>query len=185
MRRIACMTVVGILWPVLYFCVLIKVPFYVYMNHIHLPEDCTSLETNVDITDVDYGWHIAAERLIYSSQGEEAIEKYINEHNKFSKKIGIRVGNFYDLNEMECAILIFSKKYPYKEQDAENYISIRYESVYGGTTTLFDILFVLGIVFMVVLCWLTYRLDLHLCKKTENKEIQNADRENSGVGGNG
>lgn len=164
------MHVVGILWLVLYFCFLIKMPFYVYMNHIHLPEDCTSLETNVIITDVDYGWHIEAERLIYSSLGEEAIEDYINENNKFSKKIGIRVGNFYELYEMECGNPISSEKYPYKEQDAENYISLRCISI-----DFYEIMFVLGIVFMAVLCWLTYRLDRYLYEKTGTKEMQNAD----------
>lgn len=150
---------VGVIWLILYFCVLIKLPFYIYMNQINLPEDCTSLETKVIITDVDYGWHIEAERLIYSSQGEEAIEDYINENNKFSKSI--RVGNFYGLYEMECGNPIPAEKYPYKERDAENYISLRYMSV-----DLYEIMFVLGIAVMAVLCTLTYRVGVRF-KRTK------------------
>lgn len=167
------MTVVGVIWLVLYFCFLMKIPVYVYMNHINLPEDCTSLETNVVITDLAYGWHIEAERLIYSRQGEEAIENYVNGHNRFSKRIMVR--NFYEANNVEYdyPILIPSEKYPSKEGDAENYISVRYNSAFKGEQ-LWGIMSVLGIVFMVVLGWLTYWIDLRLHKK---QDLQDA-REN-------
>ena len=155
------MTVVGIIWLVLYYSILIKVPFYVYMNQLHLPEECTNLETNVIITDLAYGWHIEAERLFYSSQGEETIERYIDENNRFSN--GIVVSNFYESNgnvDYDHDILIPSEKYPYQEQDAENYILLHYNS----GLDMFSFMFMLGIALMVVLCWITYRAGLHLHK---------------------
>lgn len=172
------MIVVEILWLVLYFCILIKLPFYVYMNHIHLPEDCTSLETNVIVTDLAIGWHIEAERLIYSSQGEEAIEDFINENNKISKRIEVR--NFYESNayDYDHDILIPSEKYPYKERDAENYILLHYNSGYYVGIDLFYIMFLLGIAVMAVLFWLMHRFNRNLQKKTGNSEIQNTDNEN-------
>ncbi|MDE6568922.1 MAG: hypothetical protein K2K70_14525 [Lachnospiraceae bacterium] len=168
------MIVVEILWLVLYFYILIKLPFYVYMNHIHLPEDCTSLETNVIVTDLVYGFHIEAERLIYSSQGAEAIESYIDENNTNYKSIV--VGNFYESNayDYDHDILIPSEKYPYKERDAENYILLHYNS----GDNLYDIMFVLGIAVMAILYWLMHRVNRYLQKKTGNSEIQNSDSEN-------
>lgn len=168
------MIVVEILWLMLYFCFLIKAPFYVYINCIRLPEDCTSLETNVIVTDLVYGFHIEAERLIYSSQGEEAIEDFINENNKILK--GIEVRNFYESNayDGDHDILIPPEKYPYKERDAENYILLHYTS----GVDLYETLFVLGIAVMAVFYWLMHRVNRYLQKKTGNLEIQNTDNEN-------
>lgn len=165
------MIVVGIIWLVLYNCLLIKFPFYIYMNLLKLPEECTSLETNVIITDLAYGWHVEAERLIYSSQGEEAIEDYIYENNHFAE--GISANNFYELNgnmDYDHDILIPSGKYPYQEQDAENYILLHYtSSILFGEWDLYTIMYCLGIVIMFVLCRITYRINLHWHK---NKEIR-------------
>lgn len=172
------MIVVEILWLVLYFCFLMKAPFYVYINCIRLPEDCTSLETNVIVTDLVFGWHIEAERLIYSSQGEEVIEDYIEENNLFSKRIEVR--NFYESNayDYDHDILIPSEKYPYKERDAENYMLLHYASADYGGIDLFYIMFLLGIAVMAVLFWLMHRFNRYLQKKTGNLEIQNTDNEN-------
>ena len=164
------MTMVGILWLALYFCFLIKWPFYIYMNRLHLPEECIGLETNVIVTDLAYGWHIEAERLIYSDRGEKAVESYINKHNRFSK--GIVVRNFYESNgnvDYDHDILIPSEKYPYQEQDAENYMLCHYSSAstteWGNFYNLmFHAMFWLGIILMAVLCRITYRISLHLHK---------------------
>lgn len=162
------MTVVGIIWLVLYYSILIKVPFYVYMNHLHLPEECTGLETNVIITDLVFGWHIEAERLIYSKQGEKAIEHYIYENNRFLN--GIEVRNFYESNayEYDHDILIPSEKYPYQEQDAENYILLHYDP----GLDMFNFMFLLGMVLMLILCRITYRAGLHMHKNNPLHTLQ-------------
>lgn len=173
-KAIIWMIVVGLIWLVLYNSILIKVPFYIYMNLIQLPEECTSLETNVIITDI-YGWHVEAERLIYSKQGEQAIEHYIYENNRFAQGIGVR--NFYESNTLEYEgdgeILIPSEKYPYQEQDAENYISLRYTSaMIGEWGDLYTIMDFLGIVIMLALCRITYRSYLRRHKNNPVNDSQ-------------
>lgn len=168
-KAFICMIVVGIIWLVLYFCLLIKVPFYVYMNHLHLPEECTGLETNVIITDLVFGWHVEAERLIYSKQGEKAIEHYIYENNRFLN--GIEVRNFYESNgnmDYDHDILIPSEKYPYQEQDAENYILLHYDP----GLDMFNFMFLLGMVLMLILCRITYRAGLHMHKNNPLHTLQ-------------
>lgn len=142
---------IAAVWLVLYFSILIKLPFYCYMNQIKLPENCTRLESNVVITDLAYGWHITAECLIYSDHSEEEIENYINENNRFVKRI--TVINLFRSNNQDAdhEILIPSGKYADSPvQDQEKYILLNYTSVkYEGN--MFGIMVLLGLLVMGLL----------------------------------
>ena len=126
------------------------------------------METNVIITDLVFGWHIEAERLIYSKQGEKAIEHYIYENNRFLN--GIEVRNFYESNayEYDHDILIPSEKYPYQEQDAENYILLHYDP----GLDMFNFMFLLGMALMLILCRITYWAGLHMHKNNPLHTLQ-------------
>ena len=144
----------SIIWLILYNSFLIKLPFYLYMNNITLPEGCEQLETKVTITDVEI-WHIIAERLVYSEKREEEIASYIHKHNIFSKKI--EVYDLYEANGRDYNedIFISDEKYPYQEQDAENYILLHY-STWGGH--LYEIMEWIGIIIMLIICILIYKV---------------------------
>lgn len=149
-------TIFCVIWLLVYFGIIIKIPFYFYINSIVLPKGCKQMETNVIITDLD-GHQIIAERLIYSDKSEEEIKRYIDENNKFSKRI--KVTGFFRSNSLDYDhdILIPSEKYPYGTQDAEKYILLHYSTMmYDGK--LYQIMALVGFIVMLIICVLTYKI---------------------------
>lgn len=150
--------IVGIAWIAVYFGFLIKLPFYLYINNIKLPEDCSHLETNVIITDLPT-WQIVADRLVYTTIGEEEIREYIDKGNRNSEKI--EVADFFEWNNREYdgyATAISPEKYAYVEgEDKGNYIVLEYASnMHGGH--LYEIMCLLGILMVIVICCLMCKL---------------------------
>lgn len=148
----------GIIWVVAYFGFIIKLPFYIYINNISVPEECTQLETNVIISEFPT-WQIVADRLVYTAASEEEIEEYIVRNNRYSKRI--KVANLFERNNPEYDdydIVISSEQYAYvEEEEKDNYIVLEYSSnMYGGY--LFEKMCLIGIIIMIVICCLVYKV---------------------------
>lgn len=148
----------GIIWVVAYFGFIIKLPFYIYINNISVPEECTQLETNVIISEFPT-WQIVADRLVYTAASEEEIEEYIVRNNRYSKRI--KVANLFERNNPEYDdydIVISSEQYAYVEgEEKDNYIVLEYSSnMYGGL--LFEKMCLIGIIIMIAICCLVYKV---------------------------
>lgn len=66
---------------VFYFLVCWKLPFYMLLMSIDLPEDAIVIKRQVSLTDV-YFWHILAEMVFVSDQGYDNIKETILAENR-------------------------------------------------------------------------------------------------------
>lgn len=85
-RRILISLAVGLVWLVLYSIILWKIPFYVHINNLVLPEGSESITVKVAITDYASVPHVVAQKVFVVDLKEEEIAKYIEEKNGIDLK---------------------------------------------------------------------------------------------------
>lgn len=75
-----------ILWLLLYFTVLWRLPFIWNLNRVKVPKDCKEVATDVIWSDLEI-MHIKAERVFSSERSREELEDYINKNNSHLGRI--------------------------------------------------------------------------------------------------
>ena len=84
--KIIAPVIITLLWLLLYFTILWRLPFICNLNRVKLPDGCREIETNVIWTDLEIV-HIKAERVFSSEKSLEELEDYINENNSHLERI--------------------------------------------------------------------------------------------------
>lgn len=103
-----------IAWFVLYIIIVMKLPFYFYINGIELPEGCKNMKIRAIYSDAAW-YHFAAERLIYTDYNKEEIDTYIHKEGKYPN---VNVDYFF-FSDM-CDRIIWPDEYEDSVSRAEN-----------------------------------------------------------------
>lgn len=99
-----------------------KIPIYLKLNAIDIPDSCIEIETDVILSDV-YWLHIAGERVIQYDGDYEALNTYIQQNNSAFQLKNITVVPFFrDTSES----VIHPDKYNIAESERQNYAVIKY-----------------------------------------------------------
>ena len=142
-------TIFAIVWLAAYYTIGIKIPSYLYITSLQLPEDTVNIKTKVEVSD-DAGWHIAAERLIYTSYTEDELNLYIDKNNNTYAN----VSHYIEAEFLEWDWQIIRDVHlEVPESERSHYFLVSHYV----TGSQFDFLFCFGIFSTIVICILLYR----------------------------
>lgn len=148
-------SILALVWLVGYYTIIIKIPYYLYINCIQLPEDTVNIQTKVGISDIE-GWHIIADRLIYSVYSEDELEQYIDKNNDTSAYV---INYFEHIPGEGDYLYIISDEHPeVTEAEQPHYFLLHYSSPHYFTLSWDGILECFGLVSTVAICILLYRI---------------------------
>ncbi len=176
-RNIILIIILALVWLVVYHKVIIKIPFCLYISSLQLPEDTVNVKTKVEIDDIE-GWHITAERLIYTNYSEDKLEQYIEKKNGTY----IEVINYFDVNPIETYWYIFTDEDLEVDESEQSHYFVVHYSTLGSYW--FEILSCLGIVSTILICIFLYRImkknNLHVSEarkrlRERTSEVQNSN----------
>lgn len=123
---------VAVLWELLYFTVLWRLPFICNLNRVKIPKDCKEIETNVIWTDLEIV-HIKAERVFSSERSLEELEDYINNNNSHLGRIDF---GWWSCPEYDHADAVSPEDHPELSWDGtETYYVLTYSTWETGIDT--------------------------------------------------
>lgn len=113
----------------LFFFKIWKIPIYMQLESIKLPENCEVLyKSRVEFSDV-YEDKILGEKVIKCDLGFEEVKKYIEENNLDSSLKYITVGEYFGMSDDAIYFSDFDENFdPIKmtSEECDKYIKIRY-----------------------------------------------------------
>ena len=137
-----------ILWLLLYFTILWRLPFTYNLNRVKIPDDCREIETNVIWTDLEIV-HIKAERVFSSERSLEELKDYINKNNSRLGRIDF---GWWSCPEYDHADAVSPDDHPELSWDGtETYYVLTY-STWGTSIDTFVFLagsFIAGIIWIL------------------------------------
>jgi len=71
-----------------------KVPVYIKLNSINIPDGCEKIETEVIYTDV-YEYHILGEKVMKYESGWDSVEEYVQANNSEKALANISIVPFF------------------------------------------------------------------------------------------
>lgn len=128
----------AIVWLLLYFTILWRLPFVCNLNRVKIPDGCKEIETDVVWSDLEI-MHIKAERVFSSKSSREQLEDFINKNNSHLGRITF---GWWSCPEYDHADAVSPEDHPELPWDGtETYYVLTY-STWG--TSIDVIAFLLG-----------------------------------------